>query len=142
MSTATLLRPFRAHRTALLTTYRSDGLTCVNTPVTIVIDDGRVLFRTWEDSGEAERLRHHPQADLRPCTLRGEPVGGPIRGDVGLLEGPGSQHAERLLARRHPMLQRLTVPISLRLLRYRTLHYELIPRVESEEFENMEGCPD
>jgi PPOX class probable F420-dependent enzyme len=141
MISATLLRPFHGHRTALLTTYRRDGLTCVNTPVNIVIDGGRVLFGVWADSGEADRLRHHPQADLRPCTFRGEPVGRPIRGEVRLLNGADEQHAARLLLVRHPF-RRWAVPFSQRLLRQRTLHYALVPADGSADVENMEGCPD
>ncbi|MDA8370142.1 MAG: PPOX class F420-dependent oxidoreductase [Nocardiopsaceae bacterium] len=142
MIAAALLQPFRSHKTALLTTYRSDGVTCVDTPVSIVVDNGRVVFRTWEDSGKAKRLRRHPMADMRPCTFRGEPTGKPIRGRVRLLEGKEAQQAARLLGRSHPMLQGWAVPISHRLLRYRTLHFELVPLDESADIENMEGCPD
>ncbi len=141
MSAATLLKSFHTSKTALLTTYRSDGVRCVNTPVSIVVDGPRLLFRTWEDSGKAKRLRHHPVADLRPCTFRGEPLDKPKRGAVRLLEGDDAQHAARLLGRRHPVLQRWAVPISHRLLRYRTLHYEFVP-YDVDEVESLEGWPD
>ncbi|MDA2806423.1 PPOX class F420-dependent oxidoreductase [Nocardiopsis suaedae] len=141
MNTATLLKPFRGHKTALLTTYRSDGVTGVDTPVSIVVDGARILFRTWEDSGKAKRLRNNPVADLRPCSFRGEPHGPPVRGRVRLLDDAEARHAALLLGKRHPMLQRWAVPATHRLLRYRTLHYEIIP-FDREEIASNEGCPD
>jgi hypothetical protein len=38
--------------------------------------------------------------------------------------------AARALARRHRILQAILVPAAHRLMRYRTLHYELVPRVD------------
>ncbi|MBB4935580.1 hypothetical protein F4561_006474 [Lipingzhangella halophila] len=141
MSAATLLRSFHGSKTALLTTYRSDGVRCVNTPVSIVVDGSRILFRTWEDSGKAKRLRRRPVADLRPCTFRGDPLGKPTRGEVRLLEGDDAKRAARLLGRRHPVLQRWAVPISHRVLRYRTLHYQFVP-YDDGEVHSLEGWPD
>ncbi|RNL83319.1 PPOX class F420-dependent oxidoreductase [Halostreptopolyspora alba] len=141
MSVTTLLRSFHGCKTALLTTYRSDGVRCVNTPISIVVDGSRVLFRTWEDSGKAKRLRQCPEADLRPSTFRGEPLGKPTRGHVRLLESEESRHAARLLGRRHPVLQRWAVPISHRLMRHQTLHYEFVP-YDGGEVESLEGWPD
>ena len=37
-----------------------------------------------------------------------------------------NEPAARALARRHPFLQRLLVPVTHRLMRYRTMHYELL----------------
>ncbi|MBB6174222.1 hypothetical protein HNR23_004282 [Nocardiopsis mwathae] len=141
MSAATLLRHFHGYKTALLTTYRRDGMRCVSTPVSIVVDRDRVLFRTWADSGKAKRLRAHPVADLRPCTFRGRPTGPAVRCEVRLLDGDEEQRAARMLGRRHPFLQRWAVPISHRMLRYRTLHYELRP-VGDETPRSAEGWPD
>ncbi|GAA3730054.1 hypothetical protein HDA32_006024 [Spinactinospora alkalitolerans] len=141
MSAATILKTFHREKTALLTTYHQDGMTAVDTPVRIAVDGDRVLFRAWEDSGEAERLRRHPVADLRPCTFRGDPNGLPVRGGVKPLEGGEAQRAARMLSRRHPVLQGWAVPLSHRLVRRRTLYYELCPR-DDAEIESNEGCPD
>lgn len=145
MTPATILRVFHQHKTALLTTYRSDGTTAVDTPVSFVLDGDRVVFRTWEDSGKAKRLRRRPVADLRPCTFRGSPLGVPVRGDVRLLEGDDAKRAARLLTRHHPMLQGWAVPLSHRVMRYRTLHFELRPidtHQHAERVESAEGWPD
>lgn len=141
MPTATFLRSFHGSKTALLTTYRGDGIQSVNTPVSIVVDGSRILFRTWEGSGKAERLRQRPVADLQPCTFRGEPLGKPTRGSVQLLDGDEAHHAAHQLGRRHPVLQRWAVPISHRLLRYRTLHYAFVPH-GNDDVQSLEGWPD
>ncbi|MFW5415487.1 PPOX class F420-dependent oxidoreductase [Nocardiopsis sp. CNT-189] len=141
MNATALLKAFRDYKTGLLTTYRADGVTGVDTPVSYVVDKGRIIFRTWEESGKAKRLGGYPFADLRPSTFRGEPRGKPVHGRVRLLTEPESRHASLLLGRRHPVLQRWAVPISHRLLRYRTLHYELVP-LDTEEVQSNEGCPD
>ncbi|RCV50961.1 PPOX class F420-dependent oxidoreductase [Marinitenerispora sediminis] len=141
MSAATILRSFQHHKVALLTTYLSDGLSAVNTPVRIVVDGDRVIFRSWEDSESANRIRHHPEVDLRPCTFRGAPMGKPVRASARLLEGAEAQQAARVLGLRQPAVQRWAVPLSHRLLRYRTLHYELRPLIV-EEVESAEGWPD
>lgn len=142
MTATTLLRPFHRYKTALLLTYRRDGVSAQSTPVSVVVADGRVLFRTWEESGKAKRLRRNTRADLRPCTFRGSPRGGAVRGEVRLLEGNEANRASLLLARRHPMLQGWAVPMSHRLLKYRTQHYEFVPLELNHDIENMEGCPD
>ncbi|MFC7326145.1 PPOX class F420-dependent oxidoreductase [Marinactinospora rubrisoli] len=141
MSAATILSSFKHHKIALLTTYLSDGVSAVNTPVRIAVDGDRVLFRSWEDSDDAARIRHHPVVDLRPCTVRGAPTGKPVRAAARLLDGAEARHAARVLGMRQPVMQRWAVPISHRLLRYRTLHYELRPLIE-EEVESAEGWPD
>ncbi|WP_131096560.1 PPOX class F420-dependent oxidoreductase [Streptomonospora litoralis] len=142
MTPATLLGPFRRYKTALLLTYRDDGVSPQGTPVSVVVDDGRVLFRTWEESGKAKRLSRNAGADLRPCTFTGQPRGGAVRGEVRLLEGDEAKRASLRLARRHPMLQGWAVPMSHKLLKYRTQHYEFVPLDLNHEIENMEGCPD
>lgn len=45
-----------------------------------------------------------------------------------LLDGEQARVAARVLARRHRILQAILVPAAHRLMRYRTMHYELVPR--------------
>jgi len=122
------LEPFRHTKTILLTTYRRDG-TPIATPVSIAIDGDRAFFRTWDRAGKAKRLRRNPDVEIAPSTLGGKetgpatPRGYPAR--ARLLTGAETKQAKRALARRHPLLQGLLVPLTHRLLRYRTLHYEL-----------------
>ena len=63
----------------------------------------------------------------------GTPVATPVSlafdGERGtLLDGEQARVAARALARRHRILQAILVPAAHRLMRYRTLHYELVPR--------------
>ncbi|MGI8594113.1 MAG: hypothetical protein ACR2ML_07075, partial [Solirubrobacteraceae bacterium] len=60
-----------------------------------------------------------------PSTLRGEPTSPALPAQARLLEGQDARTAARALARRHPVLQRMLVPVTHRLMRYRTMHYEL-----------------
>jgi PPOX class probable F420-dependent enzyme len=122
------LEPFTRTKTIVLTTYRRDG-TPVTTPVSIAFDGDRAFFRTWHTAGKAKRLRRDPSVEIAPCTLAGTRTGPAIHAHARLLTGAESRQAARALARRHPLLQRMLVPLAHRLLGYRTQHYELIPDV-------------
>lgn len=123
------LDAFVREKTILLTSYRRDG-TPVATPVSIAFDGDRAFFRTWDTAWKAKRLRRNPSVEIAPSTFRGEPMGPAIRASARLLSGDEAKQARRALAARHPVLQGLLVPLGHRLLRYRTLHYELIPVVD------------
>ena len=51
-----------------------------------------------------------------------------MRARATLLDGEQARVAARALGRRHRILQAILVPAAHRLMRYRTLHYELVPR--------------
>jgi len=118
------LDPLRDTKTVLLTTFRRDG-TPVATPVSIAFDGERAFFRTWHKAYKVRRLRTNPAVEVAPATLRGEPTGPPIAARTRLLDGDEARLAARALARRHRFLQALLVPLAHRVMRYRTLHYEL-----------------
>jgi len=118
--------PFRRRRTALLTTYKRDG-TPVATPVTIAVDGDRAYVRTWDSAWKAKRMRNHPAVLVAPSTARGRATGPAIAARSRLLDGDEARQAARAIARRQPILQGLLVPLAHRLMRYRTLHYELTP---------------
>jgi uncharacterized protein len=111
-------------KTILLTTYRADG-TPVSTPVSIAFADGRAFFRTWDTAWKTKRLARDPRVQVSPCTLRGQPTGPAIDARARLLAGEDARLAARALSHRHPFLHRHLVPAAHRLLRYRTVHYEL-----------------
>jgi uncharacterized protein len=122
-------RPFEqlgSAKTVLLTTYRRDG-TPVATPVSIAFDGDRAFFRSWHKAHKTTRLRDNPAVEVAPSTFSGKPTAPAVGADARLLEGPGARVAARALARRHRLLQAAIVPIVHRLMRYRTLHYELSP---------------
>jgi len=123
VSTHALLRS----KSVLLTTYRRDGRP-VATPVSIAFDGQRAFFRTWNTAGKAKRLRNDPNVEVAPCTFRGAVNGPTFAAQAALLDDTDARLAAESLAARHPLLQGIAVPFAHRLLRVRTLHYELLPR--------------
>jgi PPOX class probable F420-dependent enzyme len=95
----------------VLTTFRRSGAG-VPTPVHVVVDHGGSVayFRTWDPSGKSKRLRRTADVEVAPSTIRGRPLGDPIRAEARLLSGEESQHAARLLAARHPVLHGRLIP--------------------------------
>lgn len=110
--------------TIRLVTYKRDG-TGVATPVSVAFDGDRAFFRSYDKAWKTKRLRRNPQVEYAPSTLGGKPTGPSAPGRAVLLEGEQARIAARALARRHRLLQGVLVPLAHRLLRYRTMHYEL-----------------
>jgi hypothetical protein len=118
------LETLRDTKTILLTSYKRDG-TPVGTPVSIAFDGDRVFFRSYDKAWKTKRLRNNPQVDVAPSTLRGEPTGPAIQARASLLVGAQAGIAAKALARRHRVLHSVVVPLAHRLMRYKTMHYEL-----------------
>jgi uncharacterized protein len=116
--------PLKSTKTIQLTTYKRDG-TPVGTPVSVAFAGDRAFFRTYDKSWKAKRLRNNPEVEVAPATVSGKETGPAIHARARLLEGADARVAKKALARRHPALQRVVVPLTHRLMRYRTLHYEL-----------------
>ena len=114
----------RDAKTVLLTTYKRDG-TAVETPVSIAFDGERAFFRSYDKAWKTKRLRRNPQVQLAPSTVLGKPTGQVIQARATLLEGEQARVAAKALARRHRVLQAAFVPAYHRIMRYRTMHYEL-----------------
>jgi PPOX class probable F420-dependent enzyme len=115
---------FTKRRTALLSTYKRDGTT-VATPVTIAVDGDRAYVRTWDSAWKAKRMRNNPAVLVAPSTIRGRVTGPTVGAHARLLDGEEAAHAARAIAHRQPILQGVLVPVAHRVMRYRTLHYEL-----------------
>ena len=96
-----------------LTTYKKDG-TPVETKVSLAVDGDRSYFRTWDTAWKARRLRNNPAV-----LVDGAP------GRARLLDGEEARRAAGLIAREHPLLQRITVPAFHRLTGKKTVHYEV-----------------
>ncbi|GGZ95224.1 PPOX class F420-dependent oxidoreductase [Streptomyces echinoruber] len=130
MSSQTAASPelarFVRQYTVLLTTYKRDG-TGVGTPVNIAVDGDRAYFRTPGGTWKVKRIRNNPEVELAPSTFRGRPTGPAVRARARLLEPGGAEdrHAARLLRRKYPFVQGVLVPLAHKLMRTRTLHYEL-----------------
>jgi len=63
--------------------------------------------------------------EVAPSTFGGKASGPAIRAEAQLLSGGDARRAAKMLARRQRVLQAVLVPLTHRLMRYRTLHYEL-----------------
>jgi len=48
-----------------------------------------------------------------------------LRGRARLLGGGEDRHARTVIAKRHPVFQGLVVPLTHRICRYTTMHYEV-----------------
>jgi len=123
-SAAEMLEPFAQQRAVLLTTYRRDG-TPVGTAVNIAVDGDHAYIRTYDRAGKAKRLRNNPSVEIAPSTFRGKPIGPAIQAQMRLLDGEEATIAARALARKYRILQGILVPLSHRLARFKTLHYEV-----------------
>jgi PPOX class probable F420-dependent enzyme len=121
------LSSLKATKTVLLTTYKRDG-TPVDTAVSIAFDGDRAFFRSYDKAWKTKRLRNDPNVMVAPATVKGTATGPAIEARATLLDGAQAQLAARALARRHRVLQAVIVPLTHRLSRYRTMHYELHPR--------------
>jgi uncharacterized protein len=119
------LAPLRSAKTILLTTYKRDG-TPVATPVSIAFTGDRAFFRSYDKAWKTKRLRNNAEVEVAASTLRGRPTGPPVHARATLLDGEQARIAAQALARRHRVLQGLLVPLAHRLLRYQTMHYELL----------------
>jgi PPOX class probable F420-dependent enzyme len=131
-ATTPALAPFVRQKTILLTSYRRDG-TPVGAPVSIAVDGDRAYIRSPGKGGKVRRMRNHPAVEVAPCTTRGRPTGPAIGARARRLEGAEAANAARLLARKHPFLHGLAVPLVHRLFRAktgRTAHFELTPVAE------------
>jgi PPOX class probable F420-dependent enzyme len=129
-SPSATLAPFQRQQTVLLTTFRRDG-TAVGTPVSIAVDGDEAYFRTWDSSGKFKRLRNASEVAIASSTARGAPTGPAIRGRARLLSGEDSKTAARLLARKHPILHGILVPLLHRLRGNRTVHFAVTPLAAS-----------
>jgi PPOX class probable F420-dependent enzyme len=118
------LAPFVHQWSVQLTTLRRDG-TSVGTPVNIAVEGDRAYIRTWETSGKMKRMRRNPDVTIAPATFLGKPTGPAIPARVRLLGEAESNHAARLIARKHPFLQGILVPLTHRLRGQRTVHLEV-----------------
>jgi uncharacterized protein len=120
----TSFEPFAKRRTALLTTFKRDG-TPVATPVTIAVDGDHGYVRTWDTAWKARRMRNNPNVLIAPSTMRGRARGEPMPARSRLLSGDEAARAARAIARRQRILQGILMPVTHKLARYRTVHYEL-----------------
>ena len=122
-----MLDQFMRQRTAPLTTYKRDG-TAVGTAVHVAVEDARAYIRTYGKAWKWKRVRHTPDCELAPCTLRGRPTGAAVSVHGRILDGEEAAHAAHALARKYPVLHGLLIPRMHRLMRPPTIHMEFVLR--------------
>lgn len=123
------LAPFVRQKTILLTTFRKDGRPG-STPVSIAVDGGRAVVRSFEKSLKTRRLAHDPRVEFGPCSGLGIAAGTTHTGRMRRLSGEEHRRAARLLRRKYPLLHGVIVPLTHRIARAktgRTVHFELVP---------------
>jgi PPOX class probable F420-dependent enzyme len=120
------LRPFVDQWAARLTTFRRDGRP-VHTPVNVAVVADRVLFRTYATAWKCRRIDWDPTVELAPCDVRGRPTAAAIRGRARRLQDARSNAAAAAIDAKYPLFQRLLIRLGHRLLRYRTVHFEIVP---------------
>jgi PPOX class probable F420-dependent enzyme len=118
------LAPFVRQKTILLKTKKRDG-TWVGTPVSVALRGDRAYVRTYAKSWKSKRLRNFPEVRFSPSTSRGKPTGRELSAQARLLDGEEARTAAHLLARKYPLLHGILVPLSHKVMRTKTLHYEL-----------------
>jgi len=121
------LESLKETKTIVLTTFKRDGAP-VATPVSIAFHDDRTFFRSYDKAWKTKRLRSNDSVEVAPATFRGRPTGPTVHARAVLLTGSQAEIAAKALARRHRVLQAVVVPLTHRVMSYRTLHYELQPR--------------
>jgi PPOX class probable F420-dependent enzyme len=120
------LEPFVRQNTVLLTTYRRNG-TPIGTPVNIAVEGARAFVRTWDTAWKMKRIRNNPEVEIAPSTFRGRPTGPAIRARARVLGDAESAHAGQALARKHPIVHGILVPLIHLLRGHKTMHIEVIP---------------
>ncbi|WP_425830999.1 PPOX class F420-dependent oxidoreductase [Streptomyces fractus] len=120
------LAPFVKQYAVLLTTHKRDG-TGVGTPVNIAVEGDHAYIRTFGKAWKVKRMRNNPEVEIAPSTARGAPTGPSIKGRVRLLDhgGEEARHAASLIRRKHPVMHGVAVPLTHKLRRDRTVHYEV-----------------
>ena len=126
------LESLKDTKTIALTTFRRDG-TPISTPVSVAFDGDRAFFRSYDKAWKTKRLAHTQRVEVAPSTFRGRATGPPLQARATLLSSDDARIAARALARRHRVLQAVLVPLAHRLMRYRTMHYELVPTPAAAE---------
>lgn len=133
-STSPELTRFTKQWAVLLTSHKKDG-TGVGTPVSIAVEGDHAYFRTPGAAAKVKRLRNNPEVEIAPSTVRGAPTGPAIRARARLLDHGSDEdkHAARLLRKKYPFLQGVFVPLTHKVMRTETLHYEVRPVAENPQ---------
>lgn len=99
------LEGLEGHRYCAVVSYKRDG-SAVSTPVWCGLADGRLYFRTLEESYKLRRIARRADVLVAPCDPRGEPVGPPVAGRARILPAEQEDIAERAIQANFGMVRR------------------------------------
>jgi uncharacterized protein len=99
-SAAGTIAEIRVHKRTLLVTYKRDGHP-VPTPVWAAEAGGLLYVRSERTAGKIKRLSRDSRVLVAPCTMRGRPLGLPLRARARVLSRAEEPVAERTLAGRY-----------------------------------------
>jgi PPOX class probable F420-dependent enzyme len=117
-------------KTVLLTTFKRDG-TAVSTPVSIALTASAHTFELGTRRGRQSGLQTTLRSKWRPAPFGASRQGPALPVHARLLQGDDARLAAKVLAEQHPLLQAVLVPLTHRLMRYRTMHYLLSTTMEN-----------
>ncbi|MBB1253669.1 PPOX class F420-dependent oxidoreductase [Streptomyces alkaliterrae] len=115
---------FAGERRVRLTTYERDGRP-VGEAAGIAVEGDRAFFRASRRTHKCERLHRYPEVEIATASMDGTPTGAPMKARARRLEGSAARHAARCLARRHPLMHGVLLPVGAVLTGDRAEHYEL-----------------
>jgi PPOX class probable F420-dependent enzyme len=98
----------KAHKYALLVTFRRDG-TAVPSPVWFaLLDDRHLITRTEARTAKVRRIRNDPRVRVFPCDPRGKPLGPGVEGIARILQAREEcERAEAALDRHYGRTRRI-----------------------------------
>ena len=90
-----------------LETYKKDG-TPVRTPVWFVIDNDLIYVITRDTTGKVRRLKNNQDVQIVPCSFKGEPKNGWVKGKTEMITGEEADKAIKLRKKKYGMFARLS----------------------------------
>ena len=89
-----------------LETYKKDG-TPIRTPVWFVINNDLIYVITRDSTGKVRRLKNNQDVRIVPCSFKGEPKNGWVKGKVEKIAGEAADKAIKLRKKKYGMSARL-----------------------------------
>jgi hypothetical protein len=89
-----------------LETYKKDG-TPIRTPVWFVVDNDLIYVITRDSTGKVRRLENNSDVRIVPCSFKGEPKNGWVKGKAEKIAGDTADKAIKLRKKKYGMSARL-----------------------------------
>ena len=89
-----------------LETYKKDG-TPIRTPVWFVINNDLIYVITRDSTGKVRRLKNNQDVRIVPCSFKGEPKNGWVKGKAEKIAGEAADKAIKLRKKKYGMSARL-----------------------------------